>query len=153
MTEDQIRGVCRLYYLDCKPVSYIAQRYHVSRDEVLRIIDDPAVQSEHLRKAEGARKRTRARAAHAAELAIEKQVEFLQRDVGDELIPAQQRTARALLGLGLREDESRGEIRISFGGDEIRIGMPQREASDFEGTFTHEATEAQLAGLREDDPR
>lgn len=133
MTERQARRACRMYYLDCLPVARIAQDLRETREAVLKVIDDPTAQAEYLRQAERTRKRTKARAAQAAELALEKQVEFLNRDVGDELIPTQQATARALYGAGTGVLEDRSEIRISFTGGEIRIGMPEAKAGEYDG--------------------
>ena len=125
MTESQARRACREYYLDCRSVEKIAQGLGVTKKAVREVIDDPGVQADYLQQAERTRKRTRARAAQAADLALERQVDFLQRDVSDKLIPAQQQTARTLLGLGLRELEDRGEIRITFAGGDIHLGMPK----------------------------
>lgn len=133
MTEKQARRACRMYYLDCLPVGRIAQDTRETREAVLEVIDDPAAQAEYLRQAEQTRKRTKVRAAQAAELALEKQVEFLNREVTDELIPTQQATARALYGAGIADQDDRSEIRISFTGGDIRIGMPRAKPGEFEG--------------------
>lgn len=133
MTERQARRACRMYYLDCVPVAKIAQELRETREAVLKVIDDPATQAEYLRQAERTRKRTKARAAQAAELALEKQVEFLNREVEDDLIPTQQATARALYGAGAADQEDRSEIRISFTGSDIRIGMPKAKPGEIEG--------------------
>lgn len=135
MTESQARRACREYYLDCRSIEKIAHDMGVTKRAVRSAIDDVSLMSEYLQVAERTRKRTKARAAQAADLALEKQVEFLGRDVGDKLLPAQQQTARSLMAFGLRDADDRSEIRITFAGGDIKIGMPRRKS------------EAQSAGL------
>lgn len=124
MTERQARRICRLYYLDCMPIAEICEKVHESRAAVEAAIDDPAAHQEYLRRSEKTRERTKIRTAQAAELALEKQVDFLRRDVSEDLIPAQQHTARAVYGAGQRNQDDKGEIRITFPCGEIKIGMP-----------------------------
>ncbi len=121
-TAAQRRRICTLYYLDVKPIDAIAKEVGVSRREVRAAIDDPTTQEEFLQRAEAARRRARVRAACAADAALERQVELITADVDAKLVPAQQRTAQALLNRALRE-EDKGEIRITFA-NEIKLGMP-----------------------------
>lgn len=126
MNERQAKKACRRYYLECKPVAEIAQELGVSRAAVLAAIDDPGRQAEYLGKAENARRRLRARAAAAADAALEKQVAFLEEDVVDAALKAeQQRTADRVLRLGLQDEASGQEITLRFAHGMPELGMPR----------------------------
>lgn len=125
MTEDQQRQAARLYYLDCRSVRQIAEELHVPREKVRAAIDDPGLQAEYLQKTEAIRSRTRARAAAAADIALERQVDFLQQDVDAELIPAQQRTAAAVYRQGMNDMDDGSAVKVVFANGPIKLGMPR----------------------------
>lgn len=123
MNERQKRKICEKYYLDCKSIAQIAKETGVSRREIIEAVDDPSVQKEYLDRARAARERAKVRTACAADVALERQVDFVSSDgVDPRLVPAQQRAAQAVLNRALQDEDS-GEIRLIFP-EGITLGMP-----------------------------
>ena len=127
------RTICARYYLDLQPVSQIARELGVSREDVRDAVDDPKAHEEFLQRADKARARQKIRNAMAAEIALDRQVGFLQADVGDELQPTQQHVAENVLRRALpAEKDSPKDIRIRFVHGEIPLGMPEGRPGEYE---------------------
>lgn len=139
--ERMARTICARYYLDLMPVSQIARELGVSREDVREVVDDPTVHEEFLQRADKARARQKIRNAMAAEIALDRQVGFLQADVADELQPAQQHVAENVLRRALpAEKENPHDIRIRFVHGDIPLGMPKARPGEYEerGESSHE---------------
>lgn len=126
--DKKARAACRMYYLDAKTIREIAGELKCSREAVRDAVDDPAAQREYLDVVERVRRRTRLRAAAAAEAALDRQIEFVtSTDIPEDLRAAQMLTAERMLRRGL--DRSEGEARevvIEVKG--LDLGMPPDEA-------------------------
>lgn len=124
--ERMARAICARYYLDLMPVSQIARELGVSREDVREAVDDPKAHEEFLQRADKARARQKIRNAMAAEIALDRQVSFLQADVKDDLQPTQQHVAENVLRRALpAEKDSPKDIRIRFVHGDISLGIPK----------------------------
>ena len=137
------RAACRMYYLDAMTIRQIAADLKCSREAVREAVDDPTAQEEYLKAVERIRRRTRLRAAAAAEAALDRQIEFVTSvDVPAALRAAQLQTAERMLrrGLDRGEDEKR-DVVIRIEG--LEPAMPPdaiaqaRETPENTGVETH----------------